>query len=1021
MAKDTTISFFICQKYTLFLNHHPFCASKKHKFQLFMKRILLFTVAVITALTIQAQHKITGKVVDKQSGETLPGVTVKLLKTDSTMVKGVLTDEDGHFDVTTEDGRYIVQLTSVGYESYTKRVTVSGKDNAMGTISLKADAIMLDEAVVTAQAAKVTLRKDTFVYNANAFRTPEGSTIEELVKRLPGAQIDDQGKITINGKEVKKIKLDGKEFMTGDTQTALKNLPTDIVNQIKAYDEKSDLTRISGIEDGNEETVLDFGVKPGMNRGLMGNADLAAGTKDRYAGRIMGGKFDEKMTAIVMLNANNTNDMGFPGGGGGFRGGMGRQGLTANKMAGVNINYEPNQNFKWDGSIRWNHSDGDALSRQSTQNFYSRGNSYSNSLNQNYSRGNRWNGQMRIEWQIDPLTNILFRPTFSYNGNDQLSSGTSASFKSDPYQYVDDPLGVGSIARMLAISDTIVVNSGLNSSINYTTSTSLNGTLQLNRRLSSLGRNVTLVLGGSYGENKGNQFQTDLSHFYQLKDALGNDSILRTNRYNLTPTKNWNYNARLTYSEPLLPRTYLQFSYEFQYRYQKSDRSTYDFAGYDFDDITAGYRGWDNYLMRLTNPLEDYRSESLSRFSEYKNYIHTAEVMLRIVRDSYNFNIGVQMIPQTSKFVQRYLGVETDTTRTVFNITPTADFRWKISDVSQLRINYRGQTGQPSMSDLLDITDDSNPMNITKGNPGLKPSFTNNFRLQYNNYFTSHQQSVMANLNFRMTSNSISNKVSYDDNTGVRTTRPENINGNWSTQGFLVYNASIDSAGYFNINTFTNLSYENKVGFVDMKTYNTNGTLKSTSKTFGLSERIGLSYRDQWIEIEPNGSFNYNRSRNSVKKDADLDTWTFSYGLSANVTMPWGTRLASDISMNSRRGFSDASLNTNELIWNAQISQSFLRGNALTVSLQFYDILNRQSNLTRTINEMMRSDTEYNSIHQYAMLHVIYRLNIFGGRQGGRGRGGFGGFGGGMPMPPGGFGGGRPGGGGGFGGGRPRF
>ena len=987
-----------------------------------MKRFVLLTIAVVAALTIHAQHKITGKVIDYQTGETVPMATVKLLKTDSTMVKGVLTNEDGEFSVESADGKFIVQVTSVGYKPYTKRVTVSSKDVAMGKIDIKADAIVLEEAVVTAQAAKVTLKKDTFIYNASAFRTPEGSTIEELVKRLPGAEVSEDGTIKINGKEVKKIKIDGKEFMTGDTQTALKNLPTDIVNQIKAYDEKSDLARVSGIDDGNEQTVLDFGVKPGMNRGLMGNADLAAGTQHRYASRLMGGKFDSKMTAMLFLNANNTNDMGFPGGGGGFRGGMGRNGLTANKMVGVNINYEPNKNFKWDGSIRWNHSDGDAASRQSSQNFFTTAGSFSNSLSQNYSRANRWNGQMRIEWQADSMTNIMFRPTFSYNGNDQLSSSNSASFSVDPYLYVDDPLSLESIARMLAINDTSVVNNRINSSLGYTTSTNISGTLQLNRRLSSNGRNVTLVLGSSYSENKSNQMQLNLSHLYQIKDALGNDSILQTNRYSLTPTKNWNYNIRLTYSEPILPRTYLQFSYEFQYRHQKSDRSTYDFSDYDFSNISAGYREWDNYLSQLTKPLDNYLSVPLSRFSEYNNYIHTAEVMLRIVRPAYNLNLGLQFIPQTSKFVQHYQGISTDTTRTVFNITPTADFRWKISDVSQLRINYRGQTSQPSMSDLLDITDNSDPMNITKGNPGLKPSFTNNFRLMYNNYFTNHQQSVMANLNFRMTRNSISNMVTYDPKTGGRTSKPENINGNWSTQGFFVYNASIDSAGYFNINTFTNLNYNNSVGYVNLN--RSSKASKSTTKTFGLSERLGLSYRDEWFEIEPNGSFNYNRSRNSVQENVNLDTWTFSYGLSANVTMPWGTRLASDISMNSRRGFSDASMNTNELIWNAQISQSFLRGNALTVSLQFYDLLNRQSNITRTINEMMRSDTEYNSIHQYAMIHVIYRFNAFGGNQGRGGRGGFGGPGGGRGGRGGGFGGpggggfGGPGGGG-FRGGRP--
>lgn len=983
-----------------------------------MNRLLLSIMLAIMALTIHAQQKITGIVVDKQTGETVPAATVKLLKTDSTMVRGVLSNEDGLFTVEAAKGRYILQVTSVGYTTYNQNITVADNDLALEYVKLESDAIMLGETVVVGQAAKVVLRKDTFVYNASAFRTPEGSTIEELVKRLPGAEISEDGTIKINGKEVKKIKIDGREFMTGDTQTALKNLPTSIVNQIRAYDEKSDLARVSGIEDGNDQTVLDFGVKPGMNHGIMGNVDLAAGTKHRYADRIMGGKFDSKLTMMAMLNANNTNDMGFPGGGGGFRGGMGRQGLTANKMIGVNINYEPSKTFKWDGSIRWNHSDGDAFSRRSSQNFYTTSGSFNNSNSQNYTRANRWNGQMRIEWQPDTMTNIMFRPTFSYNSNDGQTGSTSAAYNIDPYLYTDDPLSVVGLQALMAANDTSVVNHQINNTLSYGSTTSLGGMLQLNRRLSSTGRNVTLVFNGNYGESKNTSLQNNVVHLFQILDRLGNDSTFQTNRYNLTPTKNWNYSVRATYSEPIMKQTYLQFSYEFQYRYQKSDRSTYDFSeGYDFSNIVPAYRGWNDYLSLLTRPLDDYLDVPLSRFSEYKNYIHTAEVMLRIVRPAYNFNVGVQFIPQSSHFIQRYQGIETDTTRTVFNFTPTADFRWKISDVSQLRFNYRGQSSQPSMSNLLDITDNSDPMNITKGNPGLKPSFSNNFRLFYNNYMSDHMRAMMANINFRTTSNSIANMVTYDKKTGARTTQPQNINGNWNASTFLMFNTAIDSAGYYNINTSTNLSYNNNVGYTNLDRSAT--ATKSKTRTFTIGERLAASYRNTWLELEPSGSFNYTHSRNNVQTNADLDTWTFSYGMYVNVTMPWGTILATDLNMNSRRGFSDESMNTNELIWNAQISHSFLKAKNLTVSLQMYDLLNRQSNISRTINEMMRSDTEYNSVHQYAMLHVIYRLNIFGGRGG---RGGFGGPGGpgmGRGGRGGGFGGGRPG--GGFGGGGRRF
>ena len=278
-------------------------------------------LTLLTTVVVMAQRDVTGTVVEGDSQEPVPQTTVKLLNMDSVLVKGALTDLDGRFSVKAPSaGKFILQITCVGFKPYTKRLTISADKNVpLGTIVLKPDAIMLKGATVTGQAAKVTLKADTFVYNAAAFRTPEGSVVEELVKRLPGAEVSDDGKITINGKEVKKILVDGKEFMTGDTKTAMKNLPTNIIDRIKAYDKQSDMARVSGIEDGEEETVLDFGIKAGMNKGVMANADLAAGTKKRYAGRLFGGVMKDDMKVFMMANANNTNDMGFPGGGGGGR------------------------------------------------------------------------------------------------------------------------------------------------------------------------------------------------------------------------------------------------------------------------------------------------------------------------------------------------------------------------------------------------------------------------------------------------------------------------------------------------------------------------------------------------------------------------------------------------------------------------------------------------------------------------------------------------------------------------------
>ena len=986
-----------------------------------MRRLFILTVFSISAVVAFAQRTVTGKVIEQDTKEAVIQATAALLSGEK-VVANAVTNMDGVFSIKApSNGSYTLKVTYVGFKTYTKKIKIEGDKNfAAGTISLDPDAIMLKGATVTAHASKVTLKADTFVYNANAFRTPEGSVVEELVKRLPGAEVSDDGTIKINGKEVKKILVDGKEFMTGDTKTAIKNLPTNIIDRIKAYDQQSDLARVSGIEDGEEQTVLDFGIKPGMNKGVMVNADLAAGTKQRYAGRVFGGVMKDDLKVFLMSNANNTNDMGFPGGGGGGRWGGGRQGLNAMKMTGLNINYEKKDKLKVDGSVRWNHQDGDTFSKSNSESFFSSTtSSFSNSMNQNYSRSNSWNAQMRLEWQPDSMTNIMFRPRFTYNTSDGESMSQSATFDSDPYAKSDNPLqDVYSIAKQYGIVRNFSDQNGLS----YSDSKNLGGMLQFNRRLNNSGRNITVQLNGSWGEGNSKSMSNNFSELFQIMNHLQTgDSIYQTNRYSLTPQDNWSYSARLTYSEPIMRQVYLQFSYTYGYSYTKSDRKTYSLTDVDFSGITPVYRNWDAYLGLLRSPLDTYEDTDLSRLSEYKNYNHTAEVMLRIVRKAYNFNVGFQVLPQKSHFVQDYQGVHADTTRTVTNFTPTLDFRWKKSQTGQLRFTYRGRTQQPSMSDLLDIVDDSNPLRITRGNPGLKPSFTQNFNLFYNDYFQKHQRAVMTFVNFSTTNNSVSNKTTYVQETGGTVTRPENVNGNWNGNLGFMFNTAIDSAAFFNVNTFTNLNYNHRVGFVSVD--NISDSQKSVTNSLGISERLAASYRNDWLEVELNGSLNYTRSRSELQENNNLDTWQFSYGGMVGVTAPWGTSLTTNLNMQSRRGYSDASMNTNELIWNAQVAQSFLKGNALTVSLQLYDILHQQSTISRTLTAMQRSDTEYNAITSYGMLHVIYRLNLFGGGngmfgggpgQGGPGgRGGRGGFGGGGR---GGFGGGGNRGGGGFGG-----
>lgn len=983
------------------------------------KTFLLLLLTMMSAISFAQERRISGILVDQDTKEPMMQTTVQLLKMDSTFVAGAISDENGKFSVKApSNGKYLLRISSVGYVTSVKRIEIARDRNlAMGDIMMNSDAVMLKGATVTGKAMKVVVREDTFVYNSAAYVTPEGSVVEELVKRLPGAQVSEDGKITINGKEVKKVKVGGKEFMTGDTQTAMKNLPTSIIENIKVYDERSDLSRITGIDDGNDETVLDFGVKAGMNKGFMSNVDLGYGTKDRYTGRLFGMYSENNFRVQGMANANNTGDRGFGGRGGGGRGG---QGLNSSKMTGVNFSYD-NDTIEIGGSIRWNHRDGDTYSRRSTENFVSKSGAFSNSINQNYSRNDNWNAQMRLEWTPDSMTNVMFRPSMSISNSDGLSSNISANFNENPYLYFADPLATSSLIQMAR--DGIAVNSNKTNGITYNDSKRFGGSLQFNRKLNMRGRNLTFRVEGNYTKGNGTNLSVNDVQLYLV------DSTYQTNRYSLTPTKSYNYTLQTMYSEPIGKATFLQLSYSFNYSTNKSDRSTYDFSNIGegfFSGITPHYGGWDEYLNLLPNPYTYYLDKDLSRYSEYKNYTHNIEAQLRVIREKYNFNVGLLFQPQKSKFIQDYKGVYVDTVRTIANISPTLDFRYNFNKTNNLRINYRANTTQPSVSQMLDIKDDSDPLNISMGNPGLKPSFTQRMNAFYNGYFQDHMRTVMSFVNFSTTSNSISSMVTYDELTGGRTTRPENINGDWNIMFGGMYNQAIDTVGVWYVNTFTNVMYSNNVGYVSLApSYNSQ---KNTTKNTTLGERISLSFRPTWglwsTEFEVDGSVTYNHTYNELQSRGNSDTWEFSYGGTVSITAPWGTSLSMDLHNRSRRGYDDESMNNNEMIWNAQISQGFLKGRALTVSLQLYDLLQQQSNFSRMVSASQRNDTWYNSINSYAMIHVVYRFNLFGGKNARQGQGMFpgGGFDGRGGMPRGGFnpgGGGMPRGGGGFGGGRP--
>ena len=936
-----------------------------------MKKWVLGLLLMLMTASAFAQGgsrgRVSGKVIDADDKLPVMEATVQVLSLpDSTMVTGQSTNLDGRFSIHVRPGNYVLRVSFIGYTSVEKKISITNaKPNLnVGTVEMSIDAVMLDAATVVAQAPEVTAKADTLIYNTSAYRVPEGSALEELVKKLPGAEVDESGKITINGKEITKIMIDGKEFFADDPNIAMKNLPVNIIDKIQAYDKQSDMARVTGIEDGEEETVLDLTVKPGMNHGFFGNVDGAYGTEDRYSGKLLANYFRDKNQFTVIGSANNVNDNSFPGGGG-FR--RQENGLTAIKMAGANFATE-NEKFKSEGSVNFNYKDADQISKQSSETFVSTENSsFKNAMDHSRNKTTNLTADAFMEWRPDTMTTLIFRPRIRYGKTDNANSQNSYTFNQDPGYSTDELFSTDDLSSL--VPEDQIVNNVMRESLKKGDDLTLTGMMIFNRRLNNEGRNITFRGRYNYTNSSSEQFSLSNTEYFQQTPE---ERLETLNRYIDTPTKSSEYNVRLTYSEPIFKGGFLQFSYNFQYSRSTTDNTTFDMP--------------DDWTIDGDKTGGTFNSD-LSKSATYNYYNHQAEITFRWIREKMRFNVGMSFQPQRSTLSYTQGEYQVDTVRNVFNFTPTLDFRYRFSKTSQLRIRYRGRTSQPNMIDLLPITDDTDPLNVTKGNPGLKPTFTNNLRMEYNTFNTETQRGMFSFFNFQNTMNSISNRRTYNEETGGYTTMPENINGNWNIFGIVGGNIALKNKKY-TINTFTRANYQNMVSYIS-----NNADLyaadKNTTKRLSLGERLRGTYRNDWWEVSLNGSLDYTHSRNSYQEQNNMDTYQFSYGASTNVRLPWNMTISTDISQNSRRGYTDASMNRDELIWNAQIAQDFLKGNAATVSVQFYDILKNQSNISRTISAAMRQDTEYNAIYSYCMVHFIYRLNLFGGKQGGQGGPGF--------------------------------
>lgn len=950
---------------------------------------LLLFLCILFQLNAQSQTaNITGVVFDNATKENIELASIRILNTkDSTYVTGGVTASDGKFSIGIKQGNYIVQVSFLGYIDQYFNINTRSKA-AVGNIYMKEDGITLGEAVVTAQAIEVKVKGDTVEYNADSYKVQESAVVEDLVKKLPGAEVDSDGKITVNGKEVKKILVDGKEFFSSDPKVASKNLPAQMVDKLQVLDRKSDMAQMTGFDDGDEETVINLTIKKGMKEGLYGSATAGAGSEDRYGLSGIVNYMRNESQFTLLGGANNTNNEGFTDNTGnsfrGMRGGGmnfgGRYGLSRSSSGGFNFALNPSTKLKWGGNLRYGDTSNDVQQSTFTQ-TYRQGNKagdlYENTQNRGINKSNNFGGDFRFEWTPDAATKIIFSPTLQYGKNTNIQNSDYLTTLINPADSV---------------------NWGRSETFSDGTSKSLSGRLDVSRELGKKGRVLSLSLSGGFSdlENDG----INWSETTYRNQTTGNDSIGITDRIYNQKNNSYNWRAYASYVEPIGNNNFIQVTYSFRKSHTENDKNTFKNDGlgnYTEVDPTA--------TKKLEN---DFTNQEI-------------RANFKAVREKYDYTIGLALQPSKTESVTTTPkeASPVPVSNSVFNYAPIAQFNYRWSRQKNLRINYDGSASQPTATQLSSVVDDSNPLNITYGNPNLKPSFSNRFRIQFRNF--SPEQGSMIGLfgNLSFTLNDIISRTIIKE-TGAKESTYDNINGNWN--GFLrmMINRPLSNRK-FSINSSLGGNYQRSNGYTD--------GYKNTASTFGTSENLALRYRSDFgsygdakksnnIDLLLRGNFGYSATTNSLDSLKKNNLRTFDYGgyFETTLQLYFGLTFSTDIRYTTNSGYANG-YKINEWLWNASISQQLFKAKNGTLKFTINDILKQREVIipTPSSSSQYYSQSTYNTLPSYFMVSFSYRFQSFkgGAKQSdmdGEGGGWRRGPGGGGPGGPGGPGGGGPGG-----------
>ena len=966
----------------------------------FLKAAAFVLLLIPTLLNAQRggfSVKVTLIEADTGSGVEFATVSITAEGSDKAY-KYALTNEDGFVEIKgVRAGKYFIKGELMGYVPYQDTINVD-KNLDLGKKKMDVEVNFLEGATVTDLGNPIVIKKDTIEHNIGLMRVTDNETLEDILKRLPGIEVSSDGTITANGKEIKKITIDGRTFFLDDPQLASKNIPAKIIEKVKVVDKQSEQAEFTGIDDGEEETIIDLSVMKGMMNGWFGNimagggSDLRGKDEDglaikndfRFQGATMIAKFSESDHIAFIGNANNTNNRGFNdlagsmmggmrGGGmrgGGMRGGGmpggwgGRNGISTSYMAGLNGGKMFDNKSELTGNYMFNGNERVVEESTAKTTFKQDGSSLF-AIDDGYSITNSYGHRAgaRADWKISEQTSILFQPQFNFGtGNFEERS----DFATD---------NISASGQKSKINDGYSLSTGENS--NQTA----RGFLLFRQRLGKPGRTISLNIDYDLSKNLMDGINRSLTNSYR-DNTLADSSIV--DQFYHQSAESYEVGGRLSYTEPLGKNFFAEATYSYDYNYRNSYKVTYD-------DFETGATINHEYTNDITN----------------ESMLQRAGINIMKQEEKYNITVGATAQPSRTINVTEVGGKSTTIDRKVVNWAPNARVDFNFSDYEMLRFRYRGRTGQPSISQLQTVPDNSNPQRVTLGNPYLDPSFSHRLNMMYNKNNVQTFSSLMLNADFNYNQRNIVN-ASWYDKKGVQYTIPmNNDKGTFSTMARLTYNSPITKSK-FSVMSFFNVSYSTGVSFVgkdelldidNPATYlNVNNFEENEYQNLSFSENLRFVYRDDIFEVSVGGNVRYSQAWYTITAENVRPTWANTVNANVIANIPNIFNFSTDAAYTFYYGYEEG-YNEPTLVWNAELSRQILKN--LTLSIKCYDILNQSRNTYRTTTDNYVQDTRNNTLGRYLMVNLTYRFGTFGnqpmgGRMGGHGRGPGRGFGGGM-------------------------